>query len=66
MSFDHRFNDTGPWPLSDRAISALNRRLLLGLAAGAGLTAAVGRVSLGGAAARMQGEPDVPPAGQPR
>lgn len=63
MSLDHRFDDTGSWPLSDRAINALNRRRLLGLAAGVGLTAVVGRASLGGAAARMQGEPDVPQPG---
>lgn len=65
MSPDSRPDVTGSWPLSDRAMGALNRRRLLGVAAGLGLTAVGGQLVLGGRSvyARQQGGPDVPSTG---
>ncbi len=65
MSLDSRSRIAGSWSGSDSQIHPLDRRRLLGLAAGVGLTAVGGQLVLGGrsAYARKQGEPDVPPPG---
>jgi membrane-associated phospholipid phosphatase len=63
MSLDDRSDVTGTLSIFDRAFTAVDRRRLLGIAAGLGLTAVASRMTLGTAAARQQGEPDVPAVG---